>query len=85
MRRFEILLLSLCLPTSSFATTWTVDDFGKADFNSIQQAIDASSNGDTILVYSGIYLEAINFNGKSISVEGESASSTTQLKVMVVA
>lgn len=77
MRRISILSLSLCLATSSFATTWTVDDFGKADFNSIQQAIDASSNGDTILVYSGIYLEAINFNGKLISVEGESASSTT--------
>ena len=36
------------------------------DFNSIQGAIDASENSDTILVDPGIYFENINFNGKSI-------------------
>ena len=37
-------------------------------FGSIQTAIDASSNGDTILVQPGTYVENINFNGKNIVV-----------------
>ncbi len=77
MGRATILSLSLCLTSTCLGTTWTVDDFGKADFNSIQAAIDASSNGDTILVHAGLYMEAINFSGKSLSIEGEGASSTT--------
>ena len=40
-------------------------------FLTIQSAIDAVSNSDTILVASGIYSENINFNGKSIVIEGE--------------
>ena len=38
------------------------------DFPSIQNAIDASTNGDTIIVSTGVYFENINFNGKSITV-----------------
>ena len=46
----------------AFSETLYVPD----DFNSIQGAIDASENSDTILVDPGIYFENINFNGKSI-------------------
>ena len=38
------------------------------DFITIQAAIDTSINGDTVLVQPGIYLENINFLGKSITV-----------------
>src|SRR4030042_4720476 len=38
------------------------------DFSSIQQAIDASANSDTVLVEANIYYENINFNGKNIIV-----------------
>ena len=55
------------------ADTWTVDDDGKADFSSIQEAIDASSNGDFIYVQAGVYYEVIDFLGKAISVEGVDA------------
>lgn len=37
-----------------------------AEHPSIQQAIDASSNGDTVIVSPGLYYERINFNGKNI-------------------
>ena len=35
--------------------TWTVDDDGKADFDNIQAAVDASSDGDEIIVMPGTY------------------------------
>jgi hypothetical protein len=36
------------------------------DHSSIQQAIDAANDLDTVLVETGLYVENINFNGKSI-------------------
>ena len=53
------------------AATITVADNG-ADHTSIQAAIDAANNGDEIIVSPGTYLEAINFNGKSITVRSAS-------------
>lgn len=38
------------------------------DYNTIQQGINASVNGDTVLVQPGIYYENINFNGHSITL-----------------
>ena len=48
----------------------TVDDSGGADYQSIQQAIDASEDGDTILVSEGEYHEKITVD-KEVSIIGE--------------
>jgi parallel beta-helix repeat protein len=39
-----------------------------APYNTIQSAIDAAVNGDTIVVSPGTYLENINFKGKAVTV-----------------
>lgn len=62
MKKISILVFSLLFIISfplMAQTTWTVDDDGAecpgADFTHPQDAVNAASPGDTILVYPGIY------------------------------
>jgi parallel beta-helix repeat protein len=43
----------------------------------IQAAINAANNGDTVLVAPGTYTENVNFNGKAITVTSSGGPSTT--------
>ncbi len=52
------------IPDANFPITIYVP----SDVNSIQRAIDASIDGDTIIVSSGTYYELIDFIGKAITV-----------------
>jgi len=47
------------------------------DYPSIQGAIDASVNGDTVIVRPGTYLGEIDFAGKAITVRRERGSAAT--------
>jgi len=59
---YSIFFLVLIVVSLSNANTIKVPE----DFSTIQAAINASTNGDTVLVASGTYYENINFKGKNI-------------------
>jgi len=60
------------------ADTYIVDDDAGAwaDFSSVQEAVNASSEGDTILVYNGTYYENVVVN-VTVRIEGNGTAGTT--------
>jgi parallel beta-helix repeat protein len=62
-------------PREKEPRTWIVDDDGTADFSTIQQAVDAATNGDTIYVKNGTYYERVISN-KTLSFIGENREYT---------
>jgi hypothetical protein len=70
---FVTLLLVFALAYEANAATIHVP----ADQPTIQAAIDASTNGDTVLVAPGTYHEDINFYGKIITVTSEQGAAVT--------
>jgi hypothetical protein len=50
-----VLVLALVLIQPALAATWTVEKDGSGDFTIIQDALDAASPGDTILIGPGRY------------------------------
>ena len=60
-----IALIICLLPTES--RTYTVDDNGFADFNSIAKAVVAARDGDTIYIKPGVYSESFTIN-KSLNL-----------------
>jgi hypothetical protein len=79
--RYTITFILLLFVNLSFARILTVDDDGPADFNNIQPAIDASADGDIIIVQPGLYIgkekilypttlkvNAVDFGGKNITL-----------------
>ena len=64
LKLFLLTYILFCTNFNSYATIIVVPD----DYATIQTAINASVNGDTIVVSSGTYTENINFRGKKIVV-----------------
>lgn len=56
------------MPVKGSTRNWIVDDVGSSDFQTIQEAIDAASNGDTVLVFAGVYYEHVVVN-KTLSLK----------------
>src|SRR5262249_19162423 len=51
-------------------SVWLVGQGPGSDFTTIQAAVDAASNGDTILVAAGTYNENVVIHGKQITIDG---------------
>jgi parallel beta-helix repeat protein len=65
----SVTILVLCFVGAASAANWTVDGSGGADFTGIQDAINNASDGDTILVHSGVYHENVVVD-KSVTLRG---------------
>ncbi|MDD4157568.1 MAG: T9SS type A sorting domain-containing protein [Candidatus Cloacimonetes bacterium] len=66
MKRVLTLSLFVLIYLSLNALTYTVGLESSFDYQSIQSAIDNAVNGDSIIVYPGIYYENIDFLEKSL-------------------
>jgi len=65
---------SICVVEAN-TTMWTVDDDGTANFQTIQEAVDAADDGDSIYVHSGTYHERLTIN-KPLALTGENRENT---------
>ena len=79
MRTFTVVIVLFAFAAAACnaqAKTWHVDAAGKADFRTIQPAIDAAANGDTVVVKDGTYSGTgnieIDLKGKQITLRSES-------------
>ncbi|NQT63157.1 MAG: T9SS type A sorting domain-containing protein [Candidatus Marinimicrobia bacterium] len=70
---YKTLSFILLLATTVIASTINIP----SDYSAIQAGINASTDGDTVLVSSGIYTESINFSGKNIIVMSEAGMDST--------
>lgn len=72
-----LLIFTLGLLVNGSGTTITVDDYGgeEVDYDTIQDALNASEDGDTIRVMEGTYFENIVIN-RSVSIVGFDKTTT---------
>ena len=75
-----ISFLFLCLSGTSSAVTWYVAENGSANFTMIQDAINISSAGDTIIVTNGSYIENVNVNVSYLTIRSENGSQSTFIR-----
>ena len=75
---FAVLLTVLAFVSGGCCAedTYTVCPGGGCGYTSIQEAVNAASDGDTIIVCDGIYTENINVNSR-LTIQSENGSSKT--------
>ena len=66
------LLLALSVP--SLAATITVDPSDALAYATIQDGINAATDGDTVEIAGGTYYECIDTDGKDLTITGSSAT-----------
>ncbi len=71
---FLITLFFISMGTASAADITVNNSTGPAaDYTSIQAAVDAATDGDTIIVYNGTYMENVNVN-KKLNITSQSGN-----------
>ena len=75
-----ISFLFLCFSGTSSAVIWYVTENGSANFTMIQDAINISSAGDTIIVTNGSYIENVNVNVSYLTIRSENGSNSTFIR-----
>ena len=58
-----------------------LQDYPNADFTTIQDAVDAATPGDTIIVYPGTYTQSVNVNKDHLTIQSESGAEATIVQV----
>jgi len=71
MKKLVFTLICLLPVFTSQATIITVDNNWPADFDNIQDAINSSEHGDTIIVKPGTYNQRIVFSNKAVTLTSE--------------
>jgi len=71
MRTLTFVFACLVLVIPCQAEIITVDDDGPVNFNNIQDAINYSWHGDTVIVNPGTYHENVYFNGRAITLTSQ--------------
>jgi parallel beta-helix repeat protein len=64
-------------PVVASPKTWKVDDDGIADFSTIQDAVNAASPGDTVIIRAGAYTENVNVNKDHLIIKSEGGAEVT--------
>ena len=70
MKKQLFIIILLINSLYAFPTQLTVNQDGSGDYTLIQDAINAASTGDTVLVYPGTYFENVDLAGKNIVLTG---------------
>lgn len=69
MKTHFFITIALILSTQALlAATISIKQDGTGDYITIQEGINASQNGDTVLVWPGIYYENVSLSGRSITL-----------------
>jgi parallel beta-helix repeat protein len=85
MKKLVVALICLLPIFSTQAIIITVDDNGTADFDNIQDAINSSGPGDTIIVRPGTYSRRIFFNNKPVTVTSENPDDPGVVQSTIIA
>ena len=85
MKKLVFTLIYLLPVFTSQAAMITVDNNGPADFDNIQDAINSSGLGDTIVVRPGTYNRMIFFNNKSVTLTSENPDDPDVVQSTIIA